>query len=61
MVACEKQIKKRQRSYYVRTTKTIGEILAFIEAMAALGYAVELTKDGNFKGMRKAKRCDTRY
>lgn len=61
MVACEKWIKKRRRSYYVHTTKTIGEILAFIDAMAALGYEVELTKDGNFKGMRKAKRCDTRY
>lgn len=45
----------------MRTIKTIGEILAFIDAMAALGYEVELTKDGNFKGMRKAKRCDTRY
>ena len=43
------------------TAKTIGEILAFIEAMAALGFDVELTKDGNFKGMRRAKRCDTRY
>ena len=41
--------------------RNIGEILAFIDAMAALGYEVELTKDGNFKGMRKAKRCDTRY
>lgn len=61
MVACEKQIKKRRRSYYVHTTKTIGEILAFIEAMAALGFEVELTKDGNFKGTRKAKRCVTRY
>lgn len=41
--------------------RNIGEILAFIEAMAALGFDVELTKDGNFKGMRKAKRCVTRY
>ena len=36
--------------------RNIGEILAFIEAMAALGFDVELTKDGNFRGIKKAKK-----
>ena len=43
------------------TTKTIGEILAFIEAMAALGFDVELTKDGNFRGVKRRKKCAMRY
>ena len=37
------------------TTKTIGEILAFIDAMAVLGFDVELTKDGNFRGIKRRK------
>ena len=35
-----------------QTDSNIGELLAFIEAMAALGYAVELTKGGNFRGAK---------